>query len=227
MAKASFFTSSIGKKVIMGATGLFLISFLVIHVSINSLIFLDIFQPDENGVTFNTAADFMANNPVVRFLEIGLLAGILAHIVQGILLTLENRKKRPVKYAVVDGKANSTWYSRSMGLLGTILLLFLVIHMSHFWAPTKAAVFAGHEHDTFASIIEVFANPVNVVIYLVGVISLCYHLMHGFQSAFRTFGLVHKKYTPVIQSVGYGFAIVVSILFALMPIMVFAGIISK
>lgn len=227
MANANFFTSSIGKKVIMGATGFFLISFLVIHVGINSLIFLDIFDPSENGAAFNTAADFMANNPVIRFLEIGLLAGILAHIVQGILLTLENKKKRPVKYAVVDGKANSKWYSRSMGLLGTILLLFLVIHMSHFWAPTKVAVFTGHEHDTFESIIEVFASPLNVAIYLVGTISLCYHLMHGFQSAFRTFGLVHKKYTPIIQSVGYGYSIIVSILFALMPILVYAGIISK
>jgi len=226
MAKATFFTSSIGKKVIMGATGLFLISFLVIHVSINSLIFLDIFNPEDNGATFNTAADFMANNPVIRVLEIGLLAGILAHIVQGILLTLDNRKKRPVKYAVVNGKANSTWYSRSMGLLGTILLLFLVIHMSHFWAPTKAAVFSGHVHDTFESIVEVFANPVNVVIYLIGTISLSYHLLHGFQSAFRTFGLVHKKYTPVIQTVGAAFSIIVPILFALMPILVHLGVIG-
>lgn len=227
MANANFFTSSIGKKVVMGATGLFLISFLVVHVGINSLIFLDIFDPNENGVAFNAAADFMSHNPVIRVMEIGLLAGILAHIVQGIMLTLENRKKRPVKYAVVDGKANSKWYSRSMGLLGTILLLFLVIHLSHFWAPTKVAVFSGHEHDTFASIVEVFASPINVVIYLVGTISLCYHLLHGFQSAFRTFGLVHKKYTPIIQCAGVAYSLIVCVLFALMPILVFAGIITK
>lgn len=210
----------------MGATGLFLISFLVIHVGINSLIFLDIFNPNENGAAFNAAADFMAHNPVIRVMEIGLLAGILAHIIQGLALTIENKKKRPVKYAVVDGKANSTWYSRSMGLLGTILLLFLILHMSHFWAPTKVAVFTHQEHDTFQSIVQVFSNPFNVVAYLAGVISLCYHLMHGFQSAFRTFGLVHKKYTPVIKCIGVAYSIIVTILFALMPIAVFAGLIS-
>lgn len=227
MAKASFFTSSIGKKVIMGATGLFLISFIVIHVSINSLIFLDLFNPNENGHAFNVAAEFMSHNPVIRILEIGLMAGLLAHAIQGIVLTMQNRKKRPVKYAVTDGSANSKWYSRSMGLLGTIILLFLVIHLNHFWLPTKQAVFAHEYHDTFASIVEVFSNPLNVVIYLVGVASLCFHLMHGFQSAFRTFGVAHKKYTPIIMGIGKIFSIVVSILFALMPILVFAGLITK
>ena len=227
MAKASFFTSSIGKKVIMGATGLFLISFLVIHVSINSLIFLDLFNSNENGAAFNTAADFMSHNPVIRVLEIGLMAGLLAHAIQGIVLTLQNKKKRPVKYAVVDGKANSTWYSRSMGLLGTILLLFLVVHLSDFWLPTKQAVFAGADHDTFESIVVAFSSPLRVVIYLAGVASLCFHLMHGFQSAFRTFGLAHKKYTPIITGAGKVFSIVVSILFALMPILVYAGFITK
>ena len=117
MAKNNFFTSSIGKKVIMGLTGLFLISFLIVHVGINSLIFVNIFDPSDAGATFNAAAHFMSHNYVIRVLEIGLFVGLIAHIVQGILLTLENKKKRPVAYAVIDGKANSKWYSRSMGLL--------------------------------------------------------------------------------------------------------------
>jgi succinate dehydrogenase / fumarate reductase cytochrome b subunit len=227
MAKASFFTSSIGKKVIMGATGLFLISFIVIHVSINSLIFLDLFNPNENGAAFKVAAEFMSHNPVVRVLEIGLMAGLIAHAIQGIVLTLQNKKKRPVKYAVVNGSANSTWYSRSMGLLGTLLLLFLALHLYDFWLPTKQSVFAGTDHDTFESMIIAFSNPIRVVIYLVGVASLCFHLMHGFQSAFRTFGLVHKKYTPIITRVGRVFSVVVSVLFALMPILIFLGLISN
>jgi succinate dehydrogenase / fumarate reductase, cytochrome b subunit len=226
MAKTKFFTSSIGKKVVMGLTGLFLISFLLVHVSINSLIFITILDPSDAGYSFNMAADFMANNPVIRVLEIGLFVGLIAHIAQGILLTLENKKKRPVAYAVVDGKANSTWYSRSMGLLGTVLLLFLIVHLSHFWVDTKIAVFSGHDHDTFAQMLQVFANPVNVAIYVVGVISLAYHLLHGFSSAFQTFGLNHKKYTPVIKGLGVVFSIGVSVLFALMPILVYAGVIS-
>ncbi|MCO5230512.1 MAG: succinate dehydrogenase cytochrome b subunit [Chitinophagales bacterium] len=226
MASSNFLTSSVGKKVVMGATGFFLISFLIIHVSINSLIFLDILDSNENGAAFNTGAYFMSHNWVVRVLEVGLFLGLLAHAVQGVKLTIENRSKRPVKYAVYDGNANSKWYSRSMGLLGSLILMFLVVHLANFWYPTKVALFEGHEHDTFQNIVSVFKNPILVVIYLVGVVSLCFHLMHGFQSAFRTFGLVHKKYTPMIISIGVGFSIVVCTLFALMPILVFAGLIS-
>jgi succinate dehydrogenase / fumarate reductase cytochrome b subunit len=226
MAKTKFFTSSIGKKVVMGLTGLFLISFLIVHVSINSLIFITIFDPSDAGYTFNMAADFMANNPIIRIMEIGLFVGLIAHIVQGILLTLENRKKRPVAYAMVDGKANSSWYSRSMGLLGTILLIFLVVHLSHFWVGIKIAVFSGHDHDTFREMLSVFSNPINVAIYVVGVISLAYHLLHGFSSAFQTFGLNHKKYTPVIKGIGVVYTVVVSALFAVMPVLIYAGVIS-
>lgn len=226
MATEKFFTTSIGKKVIMGLTGLFLISFLIVHVSINSLIFITIFDPTDAGQSFNAAADFMAHNPVIRVMEIGLFVGIIAHIAQGLALVFQNKKKRPVGYAMVDGKANSTWYSRSMGLLGTLLLLFLILHLSHFWVPTKQAVFTHTEHDTFQGILQVFANPINVVIYVLGVISLAYHLLHGFSSAFQTFGLNHKKYTPVIKGAGVVFSIVVPFLFALMPILVIAGLIK-
>ena len=113
-----------------------------------------------------------------------------------------------------------------MGLLGTLLLLFLILHLYHFWVPTKQAVFSGTEHDTFLGIKEVFANPINVVIYIAGVASLLFHLLHGFSSAFQTFGLNHKKYTPVIKKVGIVFSVVVCILFAILPISIFTGIIQ-
>ena len=119
--KSGFLSSSIGKKFIMGATGLFLISFLIVHVSLNSAIFLN-----DGGVTFNAGADFMAHNPVIRIVEIGLFAGLILHIFQALVLTLENKKARPIAYQVVNGSANSSWYSRSMGLLGSLLLLFFV-----------------------------------------------------------------------------------------------------
>src|SRR4051812_15471356 len=113
------FSSSIGKKLIMGITGLFLILFLIVHVFLNSLIFFN-----DGGVTFNTGAHFMANNWIIRAGEIVLFVGLLAHIYQGFRLTFENQAARPVKYAAYNGKANSKWYSRSMGLLGTLLLIF-------------------------------------------------------------------------------------------------------
>src|ERR1700740_221135 len=132
MTWKSFFTSSIGKKFIMGLTGLFLITFLIVHCSINAMIFFN-----DGGQTFNHWAHFMGTNLIVRTMEIGLFAGLLLHIVQGLILWSQNSKARPVKYAVNDANSNSKWYSRSMGLLGTLLLLFLVIHLYHFWTPSR------------------------------------------------------------------------------------------
>lgn len=205
----------------MGLTGLFLISFLVIHVTLNSFIFFN-----DGGATFNAGADFMAHNPIIRILEIGLFGGLLLHIFQALVLTLENRKARPIGYAVTAGSANSSWYSRSMGILGSLLLLFLVVHLSNFWVPTKIAVFNHTEHDTFAGMKAVFSQWYFVVIYLVGVISLLYHLLHGFQSAFQSLGLNHKKYTPLIKGLGMWFSIIVCLLFAAMPVTMFLGIIK-
>ncbi len=216
MSTKGFLHSSIGKKLVMGLTGLFLISFLIVHVSINACIFI----PD-NGETFNAAAHFMATNPVIRVMEVGLFVGLLLHIYQALMLTLENKKARPVAYAQVNGAANSSWYSRSMGILGSLLLLFLVVHLAHFWVDTKVAVFSGtaDEHNTYNEMLEVFSHWWVVAIYLVGVISLLYHLLHGFQSAFQTLGINHKKYTPVIKKTGIWFSVIVCLLFAAMPVL--------
>lgn len=216
-----FLKSSIGKKVLMGLTGLFLISFLIVHVGINSLIFVN-----DSGTTFNAGAHFMSHNPVIRVLEIGLFAGLILHIVQALILTLENKKARPVGYAKIDGGANSSWYSRSMGILGSLLLLFLVVHLGNFWVPTKIAVFSHEEHNTFENMKAIFSQWYFVAIYMVGVVSLCYHLLHGFQSAFQSLGLNHKKYTPAIKKLGLWFSIIVCLLFASMPITMFLGLIK-
>ncbi len=215
------FTSSIGRKFVMGLTGLFLISFLIVHVSINALIFLN-----DSGETFNVAADFMGHNIVIRIMEIGLFAGIILHIVQAIMLTAQNNAARPQKYAYNKASANSKWYSRSMGLLGTLILMFLVLHLYHFWWPTKVAVYTHESHNTFQSIVMIFQELWVVVVYVLGVISLGYHLLHGFQSSFQTMGWNHKKWTPVVKSVGLWFSIIVPIIFALMPISIYLGWIS-
>jgi succinate dehydrogenase / fumarate reductase cytochrome b subunit len=216
-----FLKTSVGKKVLMGLTGLFLISFLVVHVSLNATIFFN-----DGGQTFNAGADFMAHNPIIRIMEIVLFAGLIIHIVQALTLTLANKKARPVAYAKIDGAANSSWYSRSMGILGSLLLLFLVSHLSHFWIDTKIAVFKHEEHNTYLEMKEVFSHWYVVLIYLVGVIALCYHLLHGFQSAFQSLGLNHKLYTPIIKKVGVWFSIIVCLLFAAMPVCMFLNIVQ-
>ncbi|MCK6649304.1 MAG: succinate dehydrogenase cytochrome b subunit [Bacteroidia bacterium] len=216
-----FLQSSLGKKLLMGLTGLFLVSFLIVHASINACIYFN-----DGGSTFNAAAHFMAHNPVIRVVEIGLFIGLILHAVQALMLTMQNNKARPVKYAVPAGNVSSKWYSRSMGILGSLLLLFLVVHLANFWVPTKQALFNEMEHDTFAGLKEVFSKWYFVAVYMVGVISLGYHLLHGFQSAFQSLGLNHKKYTPMIKSFGFWFSIIITLLFASMPVTMFLGIIK-
>lgn len=208
----------------MGLTGLFLISFLVVHCFINSLIFFN-----DSGLTFNTGADFMAHNWIIRFGELVLFAGLILHMVQALILTLENRKARPVAYAQINGAANASWYSRSMGLLGTLLLIFLIIHLAHFWVKSRFTGLPGHDaaghENLYAVMQETFKYSWVVIVYCLSMISLAYHLMHGFQSAFQTLGLNHKKYTPLIKAIGFWFSVVIPVIFAAMPITMFLGII--
>ncbi|MCC6448667.1 MAG: succinate dehydrogenase, partial [Chitinophagaceae bacterium] len=151
----TYFTSSIGRKFIMAFTGLFLISFLVVHAGANSCIFLN-----DQGETFNAVAHFLSHNWIIRFLEIGLFAGIIAHVIQGIMLERSNRSKRKIAFDVKPGNATSKWYSRSMGLLGVLILLFLIVHLSQFWYSTKVALYAegDAEHNMYQQMKEVFQH---------------------------------------------------------------------
>jgi succinate dehydrogenase / fumarate reductase, cytochrome b subunit len=212
-------SSSLGRKLIMAVTGLSLIAFLLVHCGINACIFLN-----DGGQTFNEAAEFMAHNLFIRVAEVGLMAGFIIHIVDGLMLWKSNTDKRPVKYAVVKGEANSTWYSRSMGLLGSLLLIFLVIHLRHFWVVSRFTdEITGGQTTLFAEMQEVFVNPFPVALYVLGCISLAYHLLHGFQSAFQTMGWNHPKYTPFIKSLGAWFSILIPLIFAAMPIAMHFG----
>jgi succinate dehydrogenase / fumarate reductase cytochrome b subunit len=232
MQWSEFFTSSVGKKFVMGLTGLFLISFLVVHVGINACIFADLplFNANDNGEMFNKAAHFMGSTVLIRIMEIGLFVGIILHIVQGYMLELKNRATRKIGYEVNLGNRGSKWYSRAMGLLGTIILLFLVIHLAHFWVKARfthslmPVTYNGVEmHDMFMEMQMVFSQLWVVIVYVLACISLAYHLAHGFQSAFRTIGVHNKKYNAMITSLGYGFAILVPLVFALMPIAMYLG----
>lgn len=218
----SLLTSTIGKKLIMSLTGLFLISFLVIHCTINALIFLN-----DGGAAFSHWGHFMGTNPLIRFLEIGLVIGFLLHIIDGFGLVAQNRRARPVSYAKTAHTSNVTWYSRSMGLLGTLILIFLIIHTAHFWIPNRLSQgltnWENGEIDLYAKMLVVFQEPWVVIVYVLGCFSLFWHLLHGFQSAFQSLGLNHLKYNGLISFVGTAFAIIVPIIFALMPISMYFG----
>jgi succinate dehydrogenase / fumarate reductase cytochrome b subunit len=233
MKWSDFFTSSIGKKFVMALTGLFLVSFLVIHVGVNACIWAN-----DGGEMFNIAAHFMGTTIVIRILEVGLFLVFFIHIIQGLVLEFQNRKKRGVSYAINYGNRGSTWYSRSMGLLGTLLLLFLIMHIYHFWTPSRLGGIANiHEletvdyngreyHNLFAEMVKVFQSPLIVLLYVLACISLAYHLMHGFQSACRTLGLGNQRYMVLVQALGLGFSIIVPLAFAMMPVSIYLGWIS-
>jgi succinate dehydrogenase / fumarate reductase, cytochrome b subunit len=223
--KTGFLHSSIGKKVVMGATGLFLVSFLVIHCFLNSLIFFN-----DNGLWFNEGAHFMGHNWLIRAMEYVLFIGFIIHIYQSLILTLQNNKARPVGYNKFNGKANSSWYSRSMGLLGTLILFFLIIHLTHFWIKSRFTGLPGEDANGFENLYAVMQETFKiswvVVLYVLSMFSLSFHLMHGFQSAFQSLGLNHKKYTPLIKKVGLIFSIIIPLIFALMPLSLFFGFIK-
>lgn len=233
-----FFTSSIGKKFLMGATGLFLITFLIVHAGINSMIFFN-----DGGETFNHWGHFMGSNIIIRTMEIGLMLFLLLHIVQGLLLWRQNKIARPVKYAMARPDGKSKWYSKSMGLLGTLILIFLIMHFYHFWVPSRFGGMAsiqpltettlGQEynnqpvHNLYREMQNVFSgNLIVIIFYVLGCVSLCWHLMHGFQSSFQTFGVNHKRYTPLIKTVGVVYSIGISLLFASMPLAFYFGWVS-
>lgn len=209
------FTSSVGKKLVMGFTGIFLILFLIVHVGLNACIWAN-----DGGKMFNQGAHFMGANVVPRVLEIGLFAGLLLHIIQGLMLEISNRSKRGVSYASDFGNRGSKWYSRSMGILGTLVLLFLILHLSDFWYPNRANqhFVLGEEIDLYAKMKETFAPLWVVIVYVLGCLSLGYHLAHGFQSAFKTMGVHNKKYNLMLTSIGYAFSVIITLAFAMMPL---------
>ncbi|HEX2616045.1 MAG TPA: succinate dehydrogenase cytochrome b subunit, partial [Flavobacteriales bacterium] len=226
MARQGLFGSSLVKKYWMALTGLFLISFLVVHAAINGMIWFN-----DGGITFNYWAHFMGTNLIIRTMEIVLFLGLIAHVVDGLMLYFQNRAARPVKYVVEKGAANRTWYSSSMALLGTLILLFLIIHLAHFWVKTRHIIGSAEQYGTdaegkenlFAMMVDVFQSPLVVVIYVLGCFSLFWHLLHGFKSVFQSLGLNHKRYNGLITASGTAFSIIVPTVFALMPISIHLG----
>lgn len=208
----------------MALTGLFLILFLVVHLAGN----LQLLYNDQ-GAAFNKYAHFMTSNPVIKTISIGNFAFILLHIIVAIILTRRNRGARgPVGYTV--SKNSSTWTSRNMGILGTLVLVFLVVHLKGFWAEThfgnlEVKDYDGVEaKDLFFVVDAAYSNIWYVVLYVTSMAIVGFHLYHGFGSAFQTLGLNHVKYNGIIRFVGVAFSIIVPFLFALIPILMYLDI---
>ncbi|MBA3649518.1 MAG: succinate dehydrogenase cytochrome b subunit [Chitinophagales bacterium] len=210
--------SSLGRKYVMALTGLFLCSFLVIHWFGNMLLYV----PD-NGKTFNTFTFSMEHNILIRAMEYILFAGFIIHIIQSYTLTRQNQKARPIPYIVVRNTNATPWYSRYMGILGALIFFFLVVHLRNFFWDLRFT--DKITDDAQSEIINLYPEVISVfsiwyydVIYAVGVIALGYHLWHGFQSAFRSLGIMHKKYTPAIVWIGKIYTVIITGGFLSMPV---------
>ena len=317
MSKSAFIKSSLAKKYYMALTGLFLCLFLVGHLLGNLQM---IFKTGEEGKRiFNEYAYFMTHNPAVMLLSYLTYFSILFHAADGIALLIQNRRARPVKYAYSKPSANSSWTSRYMALLGTLVLVFIATHMSNFWWKMKYttkvplhsyysetsqdSLYLTHKgeqittaelrmigdtegtqlvmradkmnqsierefnayvsanqlsSEQLAALVEAKNNQIRkkdevlgegykdlhtvvmqffskenksesgvpygllgAIFYVVSMSVLSFHLWHGFSSAFQSLGLNHPKYTPLIGLIGRGFAIVVPLLFAIIPVIVY------
>jgi len=215
-------TSALGQKLIMSITGFFLISFLMVHLTGNLMLF-----KNDGGAMFNAYAHFMSTAGIIRLAEIILVLGFVLHIYIAWRLTQQNRQARPQDYVYSRPDANSSWFSRNMGIAGGIVLIFLVIHLYNFWFQYKfqadIPLAPGTDYkDMYWLVHIVFIQEWWFsILYIVAMIFLGFHLAHGFESAFHTLGLHHKKYTPLIKMIGLLFAIIVPAGFAAMPISIY------
>jgi succinate dehydrogenase / fumarate reductase, cytochrome b subunit len=224
MSNSAFLSSSLAKKYAMAFTGLFLCLFLVIHLLGNLQL---MFDPSEAKNAFNAYTFQMTHNPLIKVASYITYFAILFHTVDGIILTSKNKKSRPEKYAFNRPSANSSWASRNMGLLGILLLFYIVSHMSHFWWQVKFGdletyLFEGNQiQDIYTPTILFFKNGVYgliwTIVYVVSMVVIALHLAHGFQSAFQSLGLHHARYTPIIKAVGMFMAIAIPAGFAFIP----------
>jgi succinate dehydrogenase / fumarate reductase, cytochrome b subunit len=220
---ANILSSTIGRKVFMSLAGIFLLTFLVVHLGINiTLVF------GESQDTFNIAAHFMGTNPVIKVMEFILFGGFIIHMVWGVIVSINNWIARgSVRYKVAN-HSQLSFFSKYMFHTAVIITLFLVIHLFDFYL--KAKVFNGAEqiiingkemHDLGSLVIEKFKMPGYVIFYVVAMIILSFHLHHGFQSAFQTLGLNHKTYTPMIKVFGLAYSILVPLGFVIIPVYIY------
>ncbi|PKP23291.1 MAG: succinate dehydrogenase [Bacteroidetes bacterium HGW-Bacteroidetes-21] len=215
---ANIFSSSIGKKLIMSVSGLFLIMFLLVHLTVNLMILFD-----STGELFNEAAHFMTTNPIIKIMEPLLALGFLIHIFYGTYLEYRNNKARPVKYAV-SNKSDASWSSKNMLLTGIVIFAFLTVHLWNYFYKIKFTDLISSGSMTESDLVRSIFMPERwyfSIFYIVSFILLALHLNHSFQSAFQTLGLNNNKWLNRWKVIGMLYAFVIAAGFSVIPIAIF------
>ena len=208
-------SSSIGRKILMALSGIFLVVFLTQHFLIN---ITSVFS--EN--LFNTLSHFMGNNPLVQFiLQPVLIFGVIFHFVMGFYLEILNSKSRKKNYSKYSGSSNASWISRNMIFSGGVILIFLVLHFIDFWILEMnykyVEVLPEDPNRYFEELVHKFESPLRTLIYSLSFVFLALHLLHGFSSSFKTVG-VNSKYYDLIQKATFIFSITIPLGFVFIAI---------
>lgn len=212
------------RKGIIAATGLFLCLFLIVHLSANCILLL---PEDMARELYNFYSTKLRENPFIKLISYVLMLSIILHAIYALLVTVRNKRSKPIKYAVNHSSENSTWASQNMGLIGIFILLFIVIHLANFWARIKLGIGesvsldANGYKDVYQVSYNLFQNIYYVLFYSIIVIPLGLHLHHGLKSAFKTLGFYHKPGLKIIAKVALIYALIMSIGFGIIPFIVY------
>ncbi len=212
------------RKTIIAATGLFLCIFLIVHLSANCILLL---PEDMARGMYNSYSTTLRESPLIKIVAYLLYLSIILHVVYALLITLRNRKAKPQKYAVNHTSENSSWTSQNMGLIGTMILLFIVVHLANFWARIKLGIgeAPGFDVDGNVDVYEVtyslFHNIYYVIFYTILMIPLGLHLHHGLKSGFKTLGFYHNKGLKTLAKVSLIYAAIMAIGFGIIPFIVY------
>ena len=236
--KNNFFTTTIGKKVIMAVTGLLLVGFLTSHLAGNFLLF----EQFGGKESFNDYSHWLITHPLILPMELGLVAIFLIHMVTAFKVTLLSKAARPDRYAVRNNLGESTFASRTMIHTGGIILVFLILHLvtfkygnEYYVEGTSTEVVkdasgkviedavtivpkSERKRDLYATVVEMFAKKWYSLVYILCMIALGIHLCHGIRSAFQTFGLNHPRYNCCVKRLSCILAITFAIGYSIFPI---------
>lgn len=218
---SGIFTSSIGKKLLMSLAGIFLIVFLLVHMGVNLLVIIY-----KDPMVYNKVAHFMSTNILIKIFEIVLFGGFLLHIIYALILQIQNWVARPSRYNKAN-YSNTSFFAKFMIHTAAITLVFLVIHFMDFYIKakfghaTEVLVDGVAYHDFASEIVDKFKMLPFVIFYIAAFVFLGFHLMHGFQSAFKTLGMDNRKYTPVIQVLAILYCSLVVAGYSIIPVIIY------
>ncbi len=209
--------STLAHKLVMAMTGLFLCSFLVVHLAGN----LQLLLPEvEARRAFNAYSELLSGNPLITVISFGLYGAILLHAVLAGFMACRDRRAGG-RYLQDRRSEVSPWYSRNMGLLGTVVLVFLVVHFRDFWYPFRFGAVARDgwgNRDLYSVVQASFAQGWYVLAYVLSMLALGYHLLHGVESATRSLGLHHARFRRWLRRFGRAFSVLVTLGFVVIPV---------